>query len=47
MKIFPPVFPQIYPVASHTDNVGPGSVFVAISGQKSKGILYLVITINP
>lgn len=34
-------FPTIYPVACHTDNIGPGSTFVAIKGQKLNGIDYI------
>lgn len=35
------VVPKIYPVASHTDNVGPCSIFVAIKGMKSDGLDYI------
>lgn len=31
-------FPKIYPVACHTDNVGPGTTFVAIKGFSSNGL---------
>lgn len=34
-------FPTIYPVACHTDNVGPGTIFVAINGTKHNGIDYI------
>ncbi|MGZ6250861.1 MAG: UDP-N-acetylmuramoyl-L-alanyl-D-glutamate--2,6-diaminopimelate ligase [Candidatus Chromulinivorax sp.] len=34
--------PKIYPVASHTDNVGPGTTFVAIAGSKDDGSRYIV-----
>ena len=33
--------PKIYPVTSHTDNVGAGSTFVAIPGTKDNGNLYI------
>ena len=36
-----PVIPQIYPVTSHTEHVGPGSTFVAIKGMKEDGIAYI------
>ena len=35
------VLPKIFPVACHTDNVGLGTVFVAICGQKYDGLLYI------
>ncbi|MBT3455775.1 UDP-N-acetylmuramoyl-L-alanyl-D-glutamate--2,6-diaminopimelate ligase [bacterium] len=35
------VLPHIYPVACHTDNVGPGSVFVAIRGAEQNGENYI------
>ncbi len=34
--------PQIYAVACHTDNIAPGSTFVAIKGQKEDGIGYII-----
>lgn len=34
-------FPQIYSVACHTDNVGAGSTFVVIKGQKEDGVAYI------
>lgn len=34
--------PDIFPVASHTKNVGPGSVFVAIKGLKDDGVHYIL-----
>ena len=33
--------PAIFPVAAHTDNVGPGTIFVAICGQHYDGLLYI------
>ena len=33
--------PSIFPVACHTDNVGPGSIFVVIKGQNSNGLQYI------
>ncbi len=39
-------FPQQYPVACHTDNVGPGTVFVAIRGQKDDGIRFITTAIE-
>lgn len=33
--------PKIYPVASHTDNVGQGTTFVAIPGTKDDGTRYI------
>ncbi len=33
--------PSIYPVACHTDNIGPGSVFVAIRGTHIDGAAYI------
>lgn len=35
------MIPKIYPVACHTDNVGPGSTFVAIHGMKQDGVAYI------
>lgn len=35
------IIPKIYPVACHTDNVGPGSTFVAIHGMKQDGVAYI------
>jgi len=34
-------FPMQYPVACHTEHVGPGSTFVAIHGQKQNGIDFI------
>ena len=34
-------FPQIYPVACHTDNVGRGSTFVAVQGMQEDGTRYI------
>lgn len=33
--------PSVYPVACHTDHVGPGSTFVAIKGMKDDGIEHI------
>jgi len=33
---------NVFPVACHTDNIGPGSVFVAIKGQKQNGVDYIM-----
>lgn len=33
--------PTFYPVACHTDHVGPGSIFVAISGTREDGARYI------
>ncbi|MBV8660987.1 MAG: UDP-N-acetylmuramoyl-L-alanyl-D-glutamate--2,6-diaminopimelate ligase [Candidatus Dependentiae bacterium] len=38
--------PKIYPVTSHTDNVGPGSTFVAIPGTKDDGNRYIHIALE-
>lgn len=35
-------FPSIYKVAAHTDNVGPGSTFVAIKGLTGNGVQYIM-----
>lgn len=35
------IFPSIYSVACHTDNVGAGSTFVVIKGQKEDGVAYI------
>jgi len=33
--------PTIWPVAAHTDNIGPGSTFVAIPGTKLNGVDFI------
>lgn len=38
--------PKIYPVASHTDNVGPGTTFVAIPGSKDDGSRYISVALQ-
>ncbi len=38
--------PKIYPVASHTDNVGLGTTFVAIPGSCDNGNLYIAFKEN-
>lgn len=35
------VLPQAYAVTGHTDFVGPGSTFVAISGSRANGLSYI------
>lgn len=35
------ILPDIYPVACHTNNIGPGSTFVAIAGTKQDGARYI------
>lgn len=39
-------FPKIYPVACHTDNVGPGSTFVAIEGTKYNGVDFIKLALE-
>ncbi|HSW74114.1 MAG TPA: UDP-N-acetylmuramoyl-L-alanyl-D-glutamate--2,6-diaminopimelate ligase [Candidatus Limnocylindria bacterium] len=39
-------FPSTYPVACHTDNVGPGSTFVAIQGNKHDGAEYIPLAVH-
>jgi UDP-N-acetylmuramyl-tripeptide synthetase len=38
--------PDIYPVACHTDNIGAGSTFVAIKGQKEDGVQYIMQAVH-
>ena len=38
--------PKIYPVTSHTDNVGAGSTFVAIPGTKDDGNRYIQLALE-
>lgn len=38
--------PSIYPVACHTDNIGPGSTFVAIKGAKFDGVQFIKLAIE-
>jgi len=38
--------PKIYPVTSHTNNVGAGTIFVAIPGAKDDGNLYIRLAIE-
>ncbi|MFT6765487.1 MAG: UDP-N-acetylmuramoyl-L-alanyl-D-glutamate--2,6-diaminopimelate ligase [Alteromonas naphthalenivorans] len=38
--------PSVFPVASHTDNVGPGSTFVAIRGLNFDGHNYINVAIK-
>ncbi len=37
----PTTLPTIFPVACHTNQIGPGSTFVAIKGMNSDGIAYI------
>lgn len=39
-------FPKVFPVACHTDNVGNGSIFVAIKGQRQDGVGYIITAID-
>lgn len=39
-------FPKIYPVACHTDNVGPGSTFIAIKGMAFDGVDYIMLAMQ-
>ena len=34
--------PTIFPVACHTDNVGQGTIFVAIKGKKEDGAAHIL-----
>ena len=38
--------PKIYPVTSHTDNVGAGTTFVAIPGSKDDGNRYICLALE-
>lgn len=38
--------PKIYPVTSHTDNVGLGTTFVAIPGSKDDGSRYISVALE-
>ena len=38
--------PKIYPVASHTDYVGAGTVFVAVPGSKDDGSRYISVALQ-
>lgn len=40
------MLPNIFPVACHTDNVGPGSTFVAIPGQKQDGGRFIPLALK-
>lgn len=35
------VMPMVFPVACHTDNIGRGSTFVAVKGQREDGIIHI------
>lgn len=39
-------FPIIYPVACHTDNVGQGTIFVAMPGTKTHGVQFIMDAVN-
>lgn len=39
------ILPSIYPVACHTDNVGPGTTFVAIQGMKQNGVDHIPVAL--
>ena len=39
-------FPQYFPVACHTDYVGPGSIFVAIKGFSTQGASFIPLAIK-
>ena len=38
--------PLIFPVACHTDNVRPGSIFVVIAGMKDDGLRHVALAIE-
>ncbi len=38
--------PKIFPVACHTDNIGLGSTFVAIQGQKQDGYSFIPLALD-
>lgn len=40
------LFPEIYPVACHTDHVGPQSTFVAIKGDNKDGVHYIITALH-
>ncbi len=40
------LLPKIYPVTCHTDHVGPGSTFVAISGYQENGEQYIDLALQ-
>lgn len=40
------IFPNVYPVACHTKNIGPGSTFVAIQGKEKNGNNYILEAIK-
>jgi UDP-N-acetylmuramyl-tripeptide synthetase len=41
-----PLLPKIFPVACHTDHVGPGSTFVAIPGNRTDGAAFITTAIE-
>lgn len=40
------IFPQVYPVTAHTDYVGAGTTFIAISGSKSDGLNFVSLALQ-
>lgn len=38
--------PTIYPIACHTDNVGPGTTFVVIKGQTQDGVDFIPLALE-
>ena len=40
------IFPSVYPVTAHTDYVGQGTTFVAISGAKLNGIDFIPLALQ-
>lgn len=38
--------PKVWPVACHTDQVGPGTTFVAIQGQAASGASYILLALQ-
>ena len=40
------IFPDFFPVACHTDRVGPGSVFVVIHGMKDDGVRHIPLALQ-
>lgn len=38
--------PSYFPVACHTDNIGPGSTFVAIQGAQSDGVSFIPLALH-
>lgn len=40
------ILPTIWPVACHTDNVGPGTTFVAVKGQQTDGLNFVEVALQ-